>query len=111
MLTQWEYAGQAVNWKIVRFVDIAKMVQAVVNTNTVISAKNVIASAITLLTNEKIIRAHLHFLKAYHDSFFDIHFHWVNHKDAITKKHDYLSRHIAVQFYAMPTKLRDITYK
>ena len=109
VLTRWEYVGQAINWVIVRFDDIAKMAQAAVNTNAAISAKNIIASAITSLTNEKLIRAHLHFLKGYHDSFFDIHFHWVKHTDPITKKNGYLSRHIAVHFYVMVKKIKEIT--
>ena len=75
VLTKWEYVGKAIAWLIPKLDEMKKFAQAVVNTNSSISAKNQIASALTSLGNESVIHAHLLFLKAYHDSFFDNNFH------------------------------------
>ena len=93
---------------ITKLDQIEKMAQAVINTNAVISSKNSIASAITSLSKEVIIRAHTYFLKSYHDSFFAIHFHWMKHVDKLTKKNGYLSRHMAVHVYVMHKLLKEI---
>ena len=61
VLTQWGYVGHAINWVIDKFDNTEKMAQAVVSTNTTISTKNIIASAITSLTKENLIRAHIYF--------------------------------------------------
>ena len=108
VLTRWEYVGLAIEWVIVRLDQIEKMAQAVINTNAAISSKNIIASAITSLSKEVIIRAHTYFLKSYHDSFFAIHFQWMKHVDTMTKKNRYLSRHMAVHVYVMHKLLKEI---
>ena len=108
VLTRWGYVGLAIEWVIVRLYPIEKMAQAVINTNAAISSKNIIASAITSLSKEVIIRAHTYFLKNYHDSFFAIHFHWMKHVEAITKKNVYLSRHMAVYVYVIHEQLKEI---
>ena len=55
-----------------------------------------ITSVITSHTNEKLICAHIHFLKEYHNSFFDINVQWINHVDKVAKKNCYLSQHMAI---------------
>ena len=70
VLTRWGYVGSAINWIIDKFEDIVKMAQAVINTQAAVSAKNSIAFAITSLTKEMLICAHIYFLKVYHNSFF-----------------------------------------
>ena len=77
--------GQVIDWVIVRFEDVSNMAQAAINTNAAILVKNVIASAIISLTNEKLISAHIYFLKEYHDSFL-VYFEWMKHVDNETKK-------------------------
>ena len=108
VLTRCEYVGAAINWVIDKVEDISKMAQAVVNTQAAISAKNIIASAITSLTEEPIIRAHIHFIKGYHDSFFHTHFQWMKHVDKVTMKNGYLSQHMAIHLYVMHCKLNTI---
>ena len=89
--------GQVIDWVIVRFEDVSNMAQAAINTNAAILVKNVIASTIISLTNEKLIRAHMHFLKGYHDSFL-VHFDWMKHVDKETKKNGYPPQHMVVHF-------------
>ena len=98
----------AIDWVINKFDEIKKMAQAVINTSAGISSRNVIASAIFSLTSEPLITAHIHFLKGYHDAFFNIHFQWMKHIDKVTKKNGYLSRHMAVHTFVMHTHLNKI---
>jgi len=79
-----------------------KFAQAVVNTNSSISAKNQIALTLALLGNENVNHAHLSFLKAYHDSLFDNNFHQPNQKDPIAKKNGCMNWHMmAVRYFVM----------
>ena len=60
-----------------------------INTQAAILANNIIASAITSLAKERLIRAQIHLLKVYQDSFFHIHFQWMKYVDKVTKNNGY----------------------
>jgi hypothetical protein len=74
--------------------------KAVINANISISSKNVIASTLNSLYNEPIIRAHLLFVKGYHDSFFSHNFNFMKRKDSRARLNGFNSHHMSFVEYA-----------
>ena len=72
------------------------------------SAPNKCASALTSLLAEPGLKAHVEFISAFHETWWNRHFKWLQSTDDLTKLPGFESHHIAVRFFVMSSSLRKL---
>ena len=73
----------------------------IIDTNNVGKTKCNIASYLNSYLNEDMLRAQLLFVCAFVTEYYDIHFQWHKHIDALSKRAGFLSVHCGVHYYVM----------
>ena len=107
-MTRWEFVGETTEhvlqyrneWKIVA--------EHVVHVEKSGSTRHTIASYLLSYLREKMIMAHLYFLRSYIKCWWGKHFTWLKHVDPQTKTPGFLEAHIAVHYYVMHCDLENM---
>ena len=108
IMTRWEFVGETTEhvlqyrneWKIVT--------EHVVHVEKSGSTRHTIASYLLSYLREKMIMAHLYFLRSYIKCWWGKHFTWLKHVDPQTKTPGFLAAHIAVHYYVMHCDLENM---
>ena len=99
VMTRWECVGEAVENMVKNCEEWKVVANNIVNTEKSGSTKHTIASHLSSLLCEKVLIAHLYFLRAYGNSWWLPHFQWQKHIDERSKSAGFLGRHMALHFY------------
>ena len=99
VMTRWECVGEAVENVVKNCEEWKVVAKNIVNTEKSGSTKYTIASHLSSLLCEKVLIAHLYFLRAYGNSWWLPYFQWQKHIDERSKSAGFLGRHMALHFY------------
>ena len=96
VMTRWYTVGLGAEQVLKEWNNLAIMAKKIRNTYTTESAANKCSSALTSLLAEPALRAHIEFLSAYHETWWNGHFKWLQSTDDLTKLPGFWSHHMIV---------------
>mmetsp|Transcript_22644 Transcript_22644/g.67005 ORF Transcript_22644/g.67005 Transcript_22644/m.67005 type:complete len:219 (+) Transcript_22644:1297-1953(+) len=111
VMTRWWYVGCASQKLLEQWEDWKMVSEAVINNKSTDTAANKVASGLWSLMNEPVLKAHLHFMCAYHKAFIVPHFEWLQKMDERTKRSGFRSRSILERYYLMHCDLTHLKAK
>ena len=99
VMTRWECVGEAVENVVKNCEEWKVVANNIANTEKSGCTKHTIASHLSSLLCESVLISHLHFLRAYGNSWWFPHFQWQKHIDERSKSAGFLGRHMALHYY------------
>ena len=108
VMTRWECVGDAAN-HVCKYLEQWKVVSNhIVHAEKSGNTKHTIASYLSSYLEEPMIIAHINFLNAYCNCWWNKHFHWQKHVSQRTKAHGFLAVDMAVHYYVQDRDLNNL---